>query len=74
VADAIRSYQARSEVTGMSWSDYLTLYREVRQYRPQEVLELGSGVSTVVLAFALVANAADGSPPDRITSMEEDLG
>jgi hypothetical protein len=72
VADAIRSYQAKSGVTGMSWSDYLTLYREVRQYRPQEVLELGSGVSTVVLAFALVANAADGSPLGRITSMEED--
>jgi len=74
LADAIRSYQARSAVTGMSWSDYLTLYREVRQYRPREVLELGCGVSTVVLAFALAANAADGSPLGRITSMEEDAG
>jgi len=74
VAGAIRKYRAMSEVTGMSWSDYLTLYQEVRRYRPQEVLELGSGVSTVVLAHALIDNAAAGAPPGRITSMEEDLG
>jgi hypothetical protein len=74
VAAAIRKYRAMSEVTGMSWSDYLTLYQEVRRYRPQQVLELGSGVSTVVLAHALIDNAADGSPLGRITSMEEDLG
>lgn len=74
VANAIRNYRAMSAVTGMSWSDYLTLYREVRLYKPKEVLELGSGVSTVVLAHALVDNAAAGAPLGRITSMDEDLG
>jgi hypothetical protein len=74
VANAIRRYQAMSDVTGMSWSDYLMLYREVRQYKPKEVLELGPGVSTVVLAHALIDNAAEGAALGRITSMEEDLG
>jgi predicted O-methyltransferase YrrM len=72
VAAAIREYQSRSAVTGMSRSDYLTLYEEVRRYKPREVLELGSGVSTVVLAHALIDNAAEGAPLGRITSMEED--
>ena len=74
VAAAIRKYRAASEVTGMSWSDYLTIYQEVRRYKPKEVLELGSGISTVVLAHALVDNAATGAPLGRITSMEEDPG
>jgi len=74
LAEAIRNYRARSEVTGMSKSDYLTLYEEVRRYKPKEVLELGTGVSTVVLAHALQDNAAEGAPLGRVTSMEEDLG
>ena len=74
VADAIREYAGKSDVTGASMSDYLTLYEEVRAKRPREILELGTGISTVVLAHAALANAAAGAPPARITSMEEDAG
>lgn len=70
----ISRYRAMSDVTGVSQSDYLTLYREVRQYKPLEVLELGTGISTVVLAHALIDNAAEGGPLGRVTSMEEDIG
>lgn len=71
---AIRRYRAMSDVTGVSQSDYLTLYSEIRRYKPREVLELGTGISTVVLAQALLDNAADGAPLGHLTSMEEDLG
>ncbi len=74
VANAIGEYSARSDVTGVSMSDYLTLYEEVRARKPREILELGTGVSTVVLAHAALANTAEGAPPARITSMEEDAG
>ncbi len=67
----IGHYVAISSATGASMSDYLTLYEEVRRLKPVEVLELGTGVSTVVLVHALMANAAEGLPMGRVTSMEE---
>src|SRR3546814_15369311 len=56
-----------------SYSDYLTLYEQVRAHRPREILECGTGISTVVLAQALRENAAEiGQAPGRVTSMEDD--
>ena len=66
-------YTHSSDVTGASMSDFLTLYEYVRTHKPTEILEFGTGVSSVVLAHALLENAADGQPLGRITSMEEDL-
>jgi hypothetical protein len=64
---------AGTAVTGASYSDYLTLYEQVRAHRPREILECGTGISTVVLAQALRDNAAeDGGPPGHVTSMEDD--
>jgi predicted O-methyltransferase YrrM len=64
---------AGTAVTGASWSDYLTLYEQVRAYRPREILECGTGISIVALAYALLENAAeDGGAPGRVTSMEDD--
>jgi predicted O-methyltransferase YrrM len=64
---------AGTAVTGASYSDYLTLYEQVRTHRPREILECGTGISTVVLAQALRENAAeDGGSPGRVTSMEDD--
>lgn len=71
---ALEEYAKGSSVTGASMSDYLTLYEQVRQRTPREVLEFGTGFSTVVLAHALMANERDGAPRGRITSMEEDAG
>jgi predicted O-methyltransferase YrrM len=61
-----------TDVTGASYSDYWTLYEEVRRHKPIEILECGTGISTVVLAQALRENAAEGNPRGRVTSMEED--
>ena len=64
---------AGTTVTGASYSDYLTLYEQVRTHRPREILECGTGISTVALAQALRDNAAeDGGQPGRVTSMEDD--
>lgn len=70
--EAITAYAKGTEVTGASMSDYWTLYDQVRTHKPREVLECGTGVSTVVLAHALKENQAEGSPAGRVTSMEED--
>lgn len=71
---ALEEYAKGSSVTGASMSDYLTLYEQVRARKPKEILEFGTGFSTVVLAHALMANEKDGEPSGRITSMEEDAG
>lgn len=71
--DLMTRAAAGTAVTGASYSDYLTLYEQVRAYRPREILECGTGISTVVLACALIENAAeDGGELGRVTSMEDD--
>lgn len=69
--DAMMEYARMSEVTGASFSDYLTLYEEVRRYKPREILECGTGLSTLVLAWALLDNAREGAPAGRLTSIED---
>jgi len=49
-------YLEKSVSTGCDYVDYLALYNHVRKHKPQYVLELGTGVSTVVLAYALREN------------------
>ena len=68
---ALQTYMARSGSTGCSYSDYWTLYHYVRKEKPKEILECGTGVSTLVLAYALMENEQDGHGTGRITSMEE---
>lgn len=69
--DVLQHYLAQSDSTGCSYADYEVLYRWVRRHRPHEVLECGTGVSTVVLAQALLENAEEGGAPGRLVSMEE---
>lgn len=71
--DLMARAAAGTAVTGASYSDYLTLYEQVRTFRPREILECGTGISTVVLAQALRENAAEtGEAPGRVTSLEDD--
>jgi|SRR3989338_2214164 len=60
------SYREHSTSTGCWYFDYVTLYNYIRRVRPKEVLECGTGVSTVVMAYAMMENGGG-----RITSMEE---
>lgn len=55
-----------SPSTGCQYSDYWLLYSYVVKYKPREILELGSGISTVILAIAAKENGVS-----KITSMDE---
>jgi hypothetical protein len=52
--------------TGAQYSDYWALYSYVRKYKPKEILELGPGITTLVLAQAVKENGEG-----RITAMED---
>jgi hypothetical protein len=51
--------------------DYHALYAHVRTFAPVEILECGTGASTIVLAAGLRENEREGRPRGRITSMED---
>ncbi len=59
-------YLERSVSTGCNYVDYLALYNHIRQYKPRHVLELGTGVSTTIIAYALKENGGG-----EVVSMED---
>ena len=67
----LEEYLAKSGSKDCQYLDYEVLYRWVRATRPREVLECGTGVSTVVLAQALRENADEHGIVGRVTSMED---
>lgn len=66
----LEDYLAKTESKGCHYTDYDVLYRYIREARPREILECGTGTSTLVVAYALLENARDGVE-GRVTSMEE---
>lgn len=60
-----------SPSTGCSFSDYWALYSYIRKAKPRCVLELGSGVSTMVIAYALCENQQKGDEPAQFVSIDE---
>lgn len=61
----------KSNSTGCSLVDYYTLYKHIITYRPSYILELGCGISTVVLAGATkFVHKKYGTKPQLI-SMEQ---
>lgn len=67
----LADYLAKSTSTGGEYTDYLALYQHVRTHKPREILECGTGVSTVVLAHALMENEREFGIVGRIASMED---
>ena len=65
----LHTYLEKSQSTGCNISDYWEIYNYVRRHKPKEILECGTGVSTVVMAYALMENENEGYY-GRITSME----
>tara|TARA_B110000003_G_scaffold256111_1_gene273445 strand:+ start:1682 stop:2449 length:768 start_codon:yes stop_codon:yes gene_type:complete len=64
----LNEYLKNSSSTGSNYSDYLSLYNYVKNNRPIEILECGTGVSTIILAQAFKDHSIDG----RITSLESE--
>ncbi len=65
----LNDYLKKSNSTGCTYSDYWEIYSFVRNKKPKEILECGTGVSTIVMAYALLENEKEGYK-GRITSME----
>ena len=67
----LTDYIKQSESTGCSYSDYWTLYNAIRENQTSEILECGTGVSTIVMAYALMEKGRQSKVSGRITSMED---
>ena len=61
----------RSASTGCTYHELGTLYRHIVTRKPRYVLELGSGISTLVLAHAAKV-VRDQGGACKVISMEED--
>jgi hypothetical protein len=66
----LQEVSRQSDSTGSGRNEYWQIYSSVRDLKPTWVLECGAGVSTVVIAHALMRNARAGHP-GRLVSMEE---
>jgi hypothetical protein len=64
-------YKSRSPSTGCSYADYLAIYNYVKKHKPKEVLECGTGFSTLVIAQALKENEEEYGIRGHLVSMEE---
>ena len=62
---------AKSGSTGCEWSDYLTLYQEIRLRRPLRILELGSGISSLVICYAIEKNLEEIDASVKFFSIDE---
>ena len=67
----LQIYLEKTESTGCSYIDYAELYRAIRRNKPTQVLECGTGVSTLVIAHALMQNEKETNVRGTVTSMEE---
>lgn len=72
--NALQAYLQETKSTGCGYIDYACLYQTIRSEKPVEVLECGTGVSTLVIAHALMENERETSRGGRVTSMEEHEG
>lgn len=72
--NALQAYLQETKSTGCGYIDYACLYQTIRAEKPVEVLECGTGVSTLVIAHALMENERETSRGGRVTSMEEHQG
>lgn len=71
--EELSSYIKKSSSTGCSFSDYWVLYSFVKDKKPLEILECSTGVSTIVMAYALKENYMETGKKGRITSIEESV-
>lgn len=63
----------KSSSTGVNYSDHQLLYETIRKTKPKFVLELGSGISSTTIAYALKKNKEQFKIDGKLISMEEDV-
>ena len=62
----------KSNSTGVSFSDYRVLYEIIKKYKPKHILELGSGISSLIMAYALKENFFETKVKGLLETYEED--
>jgi len=68
---ALQCYLKKTKSTGCGYIDYACLYQTIRISKPVEILECGTGVSTLIIAHALRENERETGISGHVTSMEE---
>ena len=64
-------YLSKTKSTGCNNTDYCTLYKNIYDNKFKEIYEAGTGVSTLVMAYALYMIYKETGVKGRLTSMEE---
>ena len=67
---ALHEYLNHTKSTGCGYIDYWYLFKHVKSNGPMEILECGTGVTTLVMASALREIEEEGGSVGRITSMD----
>lgn len=62
---------SKSDSRGGEWSDYLNLYEEIILRKPLRILELGSGISSLVICKAIEKNMKETGNPVQFFSIDE---
>ena len=70
--DLIKDSIQKSNSTGVSFSDYRELYDVVKKKKPKNILELGSGISSIIMARALKENYSETNVKGLLETYEED--
>lgn len=68
--DEITELLARHKSTGVSLIDFAVLYEYIRRYKPQYVLECGTGLSTHIIAAAMMKFCKPCFQEIKLISME----
>lgn len=55
---------------GYGFIEAQALHAVIRHYKPQRIIEVGSGISTYCMNHALTLNEQEGSPPTDLTCIE----
>lgn len=69
--DYISEQQKKAKVTGSGYSDYLLLHKYITKTKPTEILECGTGTSTLVIAHALKENEKQTGIRGTVTSIDD---
>ena len=61
----------KSNSTGVNYSDHKILYETIRSVKPKYILELGSGISSTTICYALRENKELDNIEGKLISIEE---
>ncbi len=72
--DVLQTYSGKTHFPGKHFYKYLKLYTYVKKHKPLAILECGTGISSIVMAHALMENELKTGKTGTIKSMEENPG